>query len=119
MGFDSDQLGLADEFDARQARAVAAIIVEPPGADRGGRGDDAHQALAQGIAPGAHRTHVAGAGRQAAHRVRVHEADDIAVRFFASQGPAAIGGDAGGLATAVAEPPTAPGAAAADADERP
>jgi hypothetical protein len=102
MGFDSDQLGLSDALDARQPHAGAASGVEPPRAQRVGRGDDAEQALAQRVAPGAHGAHVAAAGREPAHRVGVQEADHVAAHLFPSQRPRAVGGNAGGFAAPVA-----------------
>jgi hypothetical protein len=84
MGFNSNHLCLADDLHTRQRLAVGTIVVEAPGADRVRRGDDAHQTLAQGIAPGAHGADVALAGMQPAHRVRMHETDNVAARFLSA-----------------------------------
>jgi hypothetical protein len=119
MGFNSDQLIWADELEVCQGHAVAAIIIEAPRADGARGGDDAQEALSQRVAPSAHRTHVAGTGLEPAHGVGVHEAQQVTVRFLASYGPGAVGGDADGLPAAVAKPPAMPGAAAADADQCP
>jgi hypothetical protein len=116
MGLDSDQLGLSDPLDARQPHAGAAPVIEPPRGQRVRRGDDAQQALAQRVAPRAHGADVATARREPAHRVRVHEPDDVAAVLLPSQRPRTVGGDRVGPAAPVAQTPTPPRAGAANAD---
>jgi hypothetical protein len=56
---------------------------------------------------------------QAAHRVRVEEADNIALRFFAREDPAGIRLDARDFSNAVAHQSRAPLAPAMIADQDP
>jgi hypothetical protein len=119
MALDSDHLCLADDLHVCQALAIGTIIIKPPRADRIGRGDDAEQALAQRIAPGAHGTHIALARMQPAHWMRVHEADNVALQFLATKGPRPVGGHAGGLPAAIAQAPATPPPPPAHAHKRP
>jgi hypothetical protein len=119
MGFDSDQLRLANKVHVGDARAGRLVPVKHPAAHGVRRRDDAQQPLAQCVAPRAHRADVAGAGRHPAHRVRVHEADDVAAGFLPPQRPRPIGGHLVSFARAVPHAAGAPRADLAGAYERP
>jgi hypothetical protein len=119
MGFDSNHLCLADEFNVVHSLARLLMSIEHPGANGIWRRDHAEQPLAERVAPRVHGAEVAGAGSEATHRVRVHEADDVAAGFFSPQCPWAVGNNAGGLPRAVAHASSAPRAAVARADQRP
>src|SRR3954468_8822961 len=101
MMLNSDQLRLAAPLDARQSRAVALPVIKSPRGDRIGRGDDAEERLAERVAPRAHRADIAAARGEPAHRVRVHEADDVAARFLAAKRPLRVGGDGRDLTAAI------------------
>jgi hypothetical protein len=84
MVFDSDNLGPSNAFEALDGAPTRPVAAKYPAADRVRRRDDAEQRLAERVAPGAHRAEVAPAWREAAHRMRVHEPDDVAARFLAA-----------------------------------
>jgi hypothetical protein len=82
MEFDSDDLRFALPLDSRERSPARSVVVEDPRPDRVRRRDDAEQRLAERVAPGAHRAEVAPARREAAHRMRVHEPDDVPARLL-------------------------------------
>jgi hypothetical protein len=82
MAFDSDNLRASDAFDAVNGARARPVAVEYPAADCVRRRDDAKERLAERVGPGAHRAEVARARREAAHRVRVHEPDDVPARLL-------------------------------------
>jgi len=119
MAFDSDHLRFANYFNLRQSLAFGTIIIKPPRADIVRRGDDAEQALAQRIAPGAHGTHIPLARMQPAHRVGVQEADDVAARLFSSKSPPTIRHYTCRSTTAITQTFTPPCPAAVRSDQGP
>jgi hypothetical protein len=78
MAFDSNDLRPSNPLYVHEGAPSRLVAAKYPAADRIRRRDDTEQPLAERVAPASHRAEVSPARREAAHRMRVQEADDVA-----------------------------------------
>jgi hypothetical protein len=115
----SNHYAAGERFNGRQHLARRLIVVESVAAHAFGAGNQANQWLAERTAPAAHGPHVVGTRERRSVWVGVQETDDIAVLFFALQGPIAVEAHANALTRGTLHAPTEPDRASVLAEQYP
>jgi hypothetical protein len=98
IGIDSNHNAAGKCLNNFQRFAARFIIVESVSAQASRAVDEAQERFTEGEAPGSHGPQVAITRERRAIRMRVQEADDIAVGFFAFEHPKSVESHAGPLA---------------------
>jgi hypothetical protein len=119
IGIHSDHNAAGKRLDNYQRSAAGFVIVESVAAEASRAVDEAQERLPEGEAPGPHGPQVTITRKRRAIRMRVQEADNVAVCFFALEYPESTESHAGSLALFLPLAAAKPDASAAFAEQHP